>query len=129
MSMANSLEVRSPILDHKVIEFAAQIPPYLKYNRGEKKYVLKHTFQNLLPATILDRKKMGFSVPLAGWLRGELNSFSAHYLFADDSGIRHFFDMEVLRTFWDLHQSGKRDLATVLWTILMFELWYQQFMS
>jgi asparagine synthase (glutamine-hydrolysing) len=129
MSMANSLEVRSPILDHKVIEFAAQIPPYLKYNRGEKKYLLKHAFQQVLPSTILNRKKMGFSVPLSDWLRGELKSFSAHYLFAADSGIRHFFDTDALRSFWDLHQSGKRDLATVLWTLLMFELWYQQFIS
>lgn len=81
MSMAHSLEVRAPILDHQVIEFAASLPAQLKYNRGEKKYILKQAFQNILPPEVMCRKKMGFSVPLAEWLRGELKAFAENYFF------------------------------------------------
>lgn len=129
MSMAHSLEVRAPILDHKVIEFAASIPPHLKYNRGEKKYVLKHTFGTILPREVMYRRKMGFSVPLAEWFRGELKDFTQKTLFASNAGLGHFFNSGPIRRVWDVHQSGKRNYATPLWSLLMFELWYRRFMA
>jgi len=128
MSMANSLEVRAPILDHNVIEFAASIPPELKHNRGEKKYVLKHAFAKILPREIMYRKKMGFSVPLADWLRGELKAMANYYLFSRDAGLTHFFRENQMRKIWDTHQSGTRNYAGILWSLLMFELWYKEFM-
>jgi len=129
MSMANSLEVRAPILDHNVIEFAAKIPAGLKYNRGEKKYILKQTFQQMLPPETMYRKKMGFSVPLADWFRGELQELAYNYLFANDAGVNHFFRKDALKKIWNTHQAAKRDYATILWSFLMFELWYQKFME
>ncbi|MEW6213675.1 MAG: asparagine synthase (glutamine-hydrolyzing) [Nitrospirota bacterium] len=126
MSMANSLEVRAPILDHHVIEFAASIPPGLKYNNGEKKYILKQSLERILPKEILYRKKMGFSVPLAKWFRGEIKELSSKYLLAPDAGLNHFFHPRGLRRIWDLHQSGIRNYATILWSLLMFELWYKK---
>ena len=129
MSMANSLEVRAPILDHNVIEFAATIPSSLKYLNGEKKYILKKAFANILPNEIMYRKKMGFSVPLADWLRGELKDMAEQYLFAGDSGIRHFFRIDPVRQLWERHQANKRSYATILWSLFMFELWYQEFMT
>jgi asparagine synthase (glutamine-hydrolysing) len=129
MSMAHSLEVRAPILDHHVIEFAASIPPWLKYNRGEKKYVLKQAFQKMLPPEIMYRKKMGFSVPLAEWLRGELKPFAETYFFTGNSGLSHFIKIEHLRKIWEDHQAGKRNYGTPLWCFLMFELWFRRFMS
>lgn len=126
MSMANSLEVRAPILDHNVIEFAANLPPVLKYNRGEKKYILKKTFNKILPKEIMYRKKMGFSVPLADWFRKDINSFSYKSFFSRDAGLTQFFDKDKLLNIWNLHQSGLRDYATTLWSLLMFELWYKQ---
>ncbi|MFQ5751120.1 MAG: asparagine synthase (glutamine-hydrolyzing) [bacterium] len=129
MSMANSLEVRAPILDHHVIEFAANIPPELKYKQGEKKYILKQTFQDLLPHDILYRRKMGFSVPLAEWLRKDIKDFAFNAMFAPKAGLRHFFNMPELQKLWESHQTGKRNYATLLWSFFMFELWYQQFLS
>ncbi len=129
MSMANSLEVRAPILDHNVIEFAAGIPPDLKYNQGEMKYILKKTFHNILPDEIMYRKKMGFSVPLADWFRGELKEMASQCLFAKDAGLSHFFRIQPLEEIWNLHQAGTRNYATILWSLLMFELWYREFMA
>jgi asparagine synthase (glutamine-hydrolysing) len=129
MSMAHSLEVRAPILDHEVIEFAAAIPPELKYNCGEKKYILKRAFHKILPQETMYRKKMGFSVPLAEWLRGELKGLASKYIFAKNSGLQHFFHMGILKEIWNIHQSRRSNCSVILWTLLMFELWYQEFME
>jgi asparagine synthase (glutamine-hydrolysing) len=129
MSMANSLEVRAPILDHKLIEFSATIPAHLKYNRGEKKYVLKHACRQLLPDDILYRKKKGFSVPLSDWFHGELKALTARTLFSKNSGVSCFFKQPELEKIWQIHQSGKRDYSDILWSLLMFEFWHQNFMQ
>ena len=129
MSMANSLEVRAPILDHNLVEFAATIPPHLKYNRGEKKYILKQSFKQILPDEIMYRKKMGFSVPLARWFRNELKVFTCNHLFSPNAAVNNFFQEEILKKMWDHHQSGVRDYSTILWSLLMFELWFRRFME
>jgi asparagine synthase (glutamine-hydrolysing) len=127
MSMAHSLEVRAPILDHKVIEFAARIPPSMKYYHREKKFILKKSFEKILPREIMNRKKMGFSVPLADWFRGELREYSLTTLFNGKNGLGEFFKMQELRRLWELHQSGARNYSPILWALLMFELWYQEY--
>lgn len=124
MSMANSLEVRAPLLDKDIVEFAATLPSHLKFNQGEKKYILKQAFKPLLPDDILYRKKMGFSVPLASWLRVEIKALAQDYLFTKSQGIQQFFDMQVVQDLWDQHQSEKADHATVLWSMLMFQMWW-----
>jgi asparagine synthase (glutamine-hydrolysing) len=129
MSMAHSLEVRAPILDHNVIEYAAAVPPDMKYNRGDKKFILKQALQNILSEEILYRKKQGFSAPLAHWLRGELKEPAQRRLLAADSNLNNFFNPRPLFEIWNAHQSGKRNHATILWTLLMFEHWYRRFMS
>ncbi|MEA1966983.1 MAG: asparagine synthase-related protein [Thermodesulfobacteriota bacterium] len=126
MSMAHSLEVRAPILDHKVIEYAASIPIALKYNKGEKKYILKQVLKNKLPDEILYRKKMGFSVPLADWFRDELKSDVENTLFGANSCISTFFNTDTLHRIWEIHQSGRKNYGAVLWAIYMFELWFQK---
>jgi asparagine synthase (glutamine-hydrolysing) len=127
--MAHSLEVRAPILDHRVVEYAAGIPPGFKYNRGEKKYILKQALRGILPEEILYRKKQGFSVPLARWMRGELKGLIQQRLFTPDSGLKHFFKPALLQDVWNCHQAGKRNYATILWSLLMFEFWYGNFQS
>ena len=111
-----------------MIEFAASIPPGLKYNGGEKKYILKRALRGLLPDEILYRKKQGFSVPLAQWLRGELKDMAGQRILAPDSGLQYFFKPAPLKKLWDDHQAGKRNHATILWSLLMFELWHRRFM-
>lgn len=129
MSMANSLEVRAPLLDKEIIEFAANLPSGIKFNQGEKKYILKQAFKRLLPDDILYRKKMGFSVPLASWLREELKELAEAYLFTKSSGIQQFFEMQEVRKIWEEHQSAKADHSALLWSMLMFQMWWYNYMQ
>ena len=129
MSMANSLEVRAPLLDKDIVEFSARLPSRLKFNNGEKKFILKQTFKKFLPADILYRKKMGFSVPLASWLRGELKLITEDYLFSKSSGIQQFFNMDTVKMYWQQHQDNKADHSTILWSMLMFQIWWYQYMD
>lgn len=129
MSMANSLETRAPILDYRVVEYAASIPPAMKLNGSESKSVLKKCMSSLLPDDILYRKKMGFSVPLSQWLRNEIKVPVETALFRPDNGLSQYFDIAVLRGLWDQHQRGRRDLHHELWSLFMFELWWQAYVK
>ena len=124
MSMANSLETRAPLLDYRVVEYAASIPSALKLNGKEKKYILKHAFEKLLPEDVLYRKKMGFSVPLAQWLRSELFTLANAAFNADDGGLAQCFDMHKVRKLWQNHQEGQDHNTQELWSMLAFELWW-----
>ncbi|MBK1849820.1 asparagine synthase (glutamine-hydrolyzing) [Marinobacter sp. 1-4A] len=127
MSMANSLETRAPLLDYRVVEYAAQIPAALKLHGKEKKYILKKAFERMLPEDILYRKKMGFSVPLAQWLRNELRPI-AHSLLTDrDGGLSYCFDMERVGDLWDRHIGGDDSFTQELWSMLAFALWWQRY--
>jgi len=128
MSMANSLEVRAPILDYRVMEYAASLPSNIKLKRSEKKHILKEAFKPLLTDEILYRKKMGFSVPLADWLRKDLRALADEILFAKNSGLSQFFDIKILKEFWQKHQNGSHNFSSELWSFLMFELWWQRYM-
>ncbi|MEP2650453.1 MAG: asparagine synthase (glutamine-hydrolyzing) [Paraglaciecola sp.] len=129
MSMANSLEVRAPILDKDIIEFAATLPSSLKFNSGEKKHILKEAFKPVLSDDILYRKKMGFSVPLAAWLRGEIKDLTEDYLFTKSSGMQQFFNMETVKDLWSQHQQNKADHSNVLWSMLMFQMWWFKYIQ
>jgi asparagine synthase (glutamine-hydrolysing) len=129
MSMANSLEVRAPILDYQVVDFAASIPSSLKLHNGEKKYILKQSFKSRLPSDILYRKKMGFSVPLSDWFFYEIKEFAEQKLFSTSSGLENYFNIVELKKIWNEHQTGKRDYSTILWSFLMFELWWQKYIE
>ena len=128
MSMANSLEVRAPLLDYKLIEFAATIPSNLKYNNGEKKYLLKEAFKDSLPDDILYRKKMGFSVPLASWLKNELRSICQEKLINSPCGLKQIFNLDAVSSLWKEHLDGKADNSNVLWSMLMFQMWWDKYM-
>ncbi|MDL1974320.1 MAG: asparagine synthase (glutamine-hydrolyzing) [Deltaproteobacteria bacterium] len=125
MSMANSLEVRAPLLDHKVIELAARIPSSLKLHRGQKKYILKNTFSRILPEDILTRKKHGFDVPLNSWFRRELKEMAKNSLFHNQR-LQEFFQPQALKLIWNQHQSGKMSHGTLLWTLFIFSLWIEE---
>lgn len=129
MSMANSLEVRAPILDKEVIEFAAKLPSHFKFRDQEKKYALKQIFKPFLSNDILYRKKMGFSVPLADWLRTEIFDIGEKYLIETADGITQIFEHSAVQTMWQQHQSKEYDHSPILWSMLMFEMWYQRYMK
>lgn len=128
MSMANSLEVRSPILDHKLMEYVGRLPSSLKLRGKESKYILKKMMEDRLPRDILYRKKQGFCIPLAGWLRGELKEFARETLFSPVAGLNDYVDTGYIRDLWKRHLSGGQDYANPLWGLMMFELWHKKFM-
>ena len=129
MSMANSLEVRAPILDKEILEYAATLPSSLKFRNKEKKYALKEAFKPYLNDDILYRKKMGFSVPLAQWLRVELKDITQRYLVDDIKGLSTIFDVKKISILWQEHINEKSDHSTLLWSMLMFEMWWQRYMD
>jgi asparagine synthase (glutamine-hydrolysing) len=121
-SMANSLEVRCPLLDHKLMELIAHMPSSLKLNRGRGKYIFKQALQRVLPAEVLNRRKQGFAVPVAEWLRGELKEFAYETIFRSGDGL--LSDL-YLRQCWNAHQRGERDWSGFLWAVLMFRSWQE----
>ncbi|MCI0417946.1 MAG: asparagine synthase (glutamine-hydrolyzing) [Acidobacteria bacterium] len=128
-SMANSLEVRNPFLDHRLVEFAAGIHWQHKLRKTEGKHILKRTLHSLLPPEILYRRKMGFRLPIARWLRHDLLIFSQERL--EVLGRRHpsIFDSKSMHGLLQEHRSGFRDHSTALWALLMFQMWDQTFLA
>jgi asparagine synthase (glutamine-hydrolysing) len=126
-SMANSLEVRAPILDHKLMELAASMPSSMKLQGTNGKYIFKKALERLLPESVLHRKKMGFGVPLARWFRTDLRDLA--YSVIVDGTISDFLEPSAVRRVWQEHQNGFRNRATELWTLLIFRLWERRFMG
>jgi asparagine synthase (glutamine-hydrolysing) len=125
MSMASSLEVRAPLLDHKVIEFAATLPSDLKYRGWTSKYLLKKHLEGRVPDRVIHRPKQGFDVPLAAWLRGELREMGEDLLFAPRSIGRGYVRQGVVRRLWDTHQGGVQDCSSEIWALMALELWHR----
>jgi asparagine synthase (glutamine-hydrolysing) len=127
-SMAVSLEVRCPVLDHKFMEYAATIASSLKLKGSEGKYIFKKALKRHLPDEILYRKKMGFGVPILEWLRKDLKAYASDLILESEaSGI--FFNQTVLKKIWDQHQNKLRDWSALLWAVMMFNLWYKKFIQ
>lgn len=122
-SMANSLEVRVPLLDHEFMELVATIPSGIKLKGKEGKYILKKSLEPLLPKNTLYRKKMGFSIPLAKWFRKDLKEIFQDVVLGEASINGEYINMKVVDEMWRSHQSGIRDYAAELWTILFFAVW------
>ena len=132
-SMAHGLEARSPFLDHKVIELAGRIPVRSKLRltlRGlEGKLVLKDLFGSMLPRPILTRRKMGFGVPIAGWLRGELEGLLRDVVLSRTALERGYFIPREVQRLVDEHTGGAQDHGYRLWSLLMLELWHRRFVD
>jgi asparagine synthase (glutamine-hydrolysing) len=125
-SMAHGLEVRVPFLDNKLVEWISTLPPEFKLRGREGKYILKKALEPYLTNEILYRPKMGFAIPLSRWFRGSLKNTlreAVHNPIMADSG---FFDMAFLNSMFDQHQSGVRDHAPSLWSLLVFESFLRQ---
>jgi asparagine synthase (glutamine-hydrolysing) len=120
-SMAHSLEVRVPLLDHKLVEWISSLPPTWKLRGGTSKYIFKKAVKEYLPKDILHRRKMGFAVPLATWFRGPLRQTVRDAVLGPrlrDSGL---FNPDALLSLVEEHQAGSRDHSAALWSLLMFE--------
>ncbi len=128
-SMAHSLEARSPFLDHKVMEFAALLPPNLKLRGMETKFLLKDTLSDIVPQEILQRKKMGFGVPLDVWFRNDLKEMAYDVLLDQKSIERGYFRKEYVLQMLDDHVSKRYDHSYRIWALLFLELWHRMFID
>jgi asparagine synthase (glutamine-hydrolysing) len=128
-TMAVSLEARSPFLDHHVIEFAASLPQNLKLRRLTSKYLLKKVLRKLLPTENLNRRKMGFGVPIGHWFRGKMQPFLREVVLSEKAMRRGLFKPDAVKQLIELHTRGERDYSHQLWTLLMLELWFQRFID
>ena len=134
-SMAVSLEVRAPILDHKFMEFAATIPAGMKIRGLKGKYILKKAMEKNVPSKILNRSKMGFGVPMTHWLRTDLKSTVEAELFAQDGIISELFDLEYIKKIWSIVQHSnvqgfrKTDFSYRIWILFLLSRWFRQYIS
>lgn len=128
-TMSVSLEGREPFLDQRIIEWAAQLPLEFKYNKGNKKFLLKEIVHKYLPKQMMDRPKMGFGIPIADWLQNDLKPFVDQYF--DESFIskQNIFDMEEVKRIKKSFYQGKVERAEKIWFLLMFQMWYDKWMN
>jgi len=127
-SMANSLEIRAPLLDHSIIEYAASLPSRWKIEGKQKKIILRKAFSTLLPEDFLARRKQGFTVPLANWFRGELKPL-AEQLLLNNPELGDFFKPNAVNKIWQQHQNKEVDHGTLLWSLLSFALWQKEYLT
>ena len=128
-SMANSLEARSPLLDHEFMEFVARIPSELKLKGRTTKYILKEALRGILPDEVLFREKMGFGVPIDHWFRNELKDMAYDVLLSNGAISRGYFKRETVKRILDEHISGKWNWQYQIWNLLMLELWQREFID
>lgn len=128
-TMANSLEARSPFLDHKFVETVAAFPRHLKMRRLVSKYILKKKLKEILPGQILQRKKMGFGLPVGYWFQRELKGYLYDVLLSSQARKRPYFQQDYVRQMIEEHTTGKTVHTTRLWCLLNLELWHQVFVD
>lgn len=126
-SMAHSLEVRTPFLDHRIVEFAQTLPREQHIAAGNQKVILRNLLKRHLPGEILDRPKKGFGMPLRNWFRGEYRDFVAERLLVRDAKVYDYLDPGAVRQLVEAHNKGQRDFADRIWALLWLEEWFRQF--
>ncbi|MBB3196612.1 XrtA/PEP-CTERM system amidotransferase [Roseateles terrae] len=128
-SMAHSLEVREPLMDHPLVEWLATLPSHLKLRGGEGKYLFKKSLEPHLPNDVLYRPKMGFAVPLARWFRGPLRQRVRSSLLGGPLADSGWFDLQTIGQMVEQHENGSRDHSTPLWTLLMYDAFLRNVMG
>jgi asparagine synthase (glutamine-hydrolysing) len=129
MSMATSLEARTPLLDHKLIEFVTQIPTKYKLNGLETKHIFKKSMENTVPKEILYREKQGFGVPIGEWINTKLKDRIHGTLIEPKTLQRGYFDAKYIQNLLDEHSKNRRDNSHILWVLWMLELWHRKFVD
>ena len=127
VTMAHSLELRVPFLDKEVFRIASQIPTSLKTANGTTKYILRKAAEGIVPDHVLDRKKLGFPVPIRHWLKAEMNDWAKKII--RESNTDHLIDKKYVLNLLDQHCQGKADNSRKIWTVLMFMVWHQVYVE
>ena len=128
-SMAVSLEARAPLLDPRIYEYVWRLPLEMKIKDGQGKWLLRQVLQRHVPKKLFDRPKQGFSVPIDNWLRGELKDWAEDLLDEYELKAAGLLDYRLITKMWQAHQKGQGNHAERLWCVLMFQLWYRQWIS
>jgi asparagine synthase (glutamine-hydrolysing) len=126
-TMANSLEARAPFLDTALMEYVAGLPDAMKLARGRTKIILRETFDDLIPAEIQRRGKMGFGIPFGQWFRGALRDVLHDHLLSSHARYQEYLSSSYVRRLVKRHDEGAADLGLQLWALLSFEVWLRSF--
>ncbi len=129
MSMAASLETRSPLLDQELIDHVARIPSAMKLKGSETKYIFKRAVRGIVPKEILERPKQGFGVPIGDWINSQLKARMTGDLAERRTLERGYFDTKYIKLILDEHSRGRRDHSHSLWTLWMLELWHRRYID
>jgi len=127
MAMAASVESRPPFMDHRLVELAFSLPSSVKIRNGQSKWVVKEVARKRLPASIVDRKKVGFRVPLDAWFRSGLREMSHDLLLRSDSFVAARANRKELQALLEDHERGRRNEEIRIWTLLCLEVWHDVF--
>jgi asparagine synthase (glutamine-hydrolysing) len=124
--MSASLETRVPLLDHEIVKFACSLPLKYKLRNGVTKWPLRQVLYKHVPKDLIERPKMGFSVPLASWLRGPLREWADELLNESNLVKQGYLNSTIIRKKWDEHLSGKYNWQYEIWNVLIFQSWLQK---
>jgi asparagine synthase (glutamine-hydrolysing) len=127
-TMSVGLEGREPLLDNRIIEFVSQLPSELKFNNGDKKYLLKKIAHKYIPKALLDRPKSGFALPVYEWLKHDLKDYLFYYINEEQLSKHNFIDVQKAISLRDGFLSGKNRKETQIWLLLMFQMWWNKWM-
>jgi len=128
-TMTASLEGREPLLDHRIIEYAAQLPDEFKYHNGVKKHILREIVYDYLPKEMMERPKMGFAIPIAKWLSHDLKELVEEYCSEKRLKEHGLFDLTETKRLLERFFSGKIEYDYKVWYLLMFQMWYEKWMK
>jgi asparagine synthase (glutamine-hydrolysing) len=129
MSMANGLETRAPLLDYRLVEFAATIPPEMQTRDGKGKYLFRKAVSRFLPKEVLEKKKQGFAIPRQQWFKGELKAFAKELLTSERFRSRGYFQADTVEKMLAGHSEGTRDYSHWIWCLINFEIWHRTFID
>jgi len=129
MSMAHGLEVRVPLLDHSLLEWEMALPLDMRFRHGQGKYLLRNVAKRYLPDRILAPRKQGFTIPIGDWLRGDLGKWAEGLFLSDSFEQRGIFKQENVLDLLRLHQSGKLELGHRIWSLVVLEIWFREWMD
>jgi asparagine synthase (glutamine-hydrolysing) len=129
MTMATAVELRVPFLDHKLVEFTATLPDSLKIRQGKGKWILRHAMGSVLPPSIIQRPKKGFSMPTTSLLRSELGDFVHDALLSPHSACRQFFNPQAVEDIVSRQEKGRLPGYQTIWSLIVFELWHRTFVT
>ncbi len=129
MSMANSFEVRFPLIDHKIIEFMTSIDPIYRIKDGKTKYLMKKLLEGKVPDRIIHKPKLGLNPPMGIWLKKDLKKFIDEYLSKESVEKRGIFNYEYIRQIIYEHNTNRRDRSLYIWSLIVLEEWFRQYMD